>query len=177
MGYSQILDGYEEYVTKMSLHGDDVLYSPYADYGAGIFGAYVIPRPEKVSQDADEQTFAIEALKATSPLIVWRKFARPLEPTNVVLSSLAALIAETDGKEVLVHYRTTGSIPSSVDYSGAESGTSRIYTITAASFSSASRAEKILAARRWSGLDWWFVLGLIPRPDVGSMAPSWGDLR
>lgn len=178
MEYSEIFDNFEAYKTRMEAPFEEgLVHLPYADYGSGVFGVHVVQKPPGGPLDAARIAAELMELKSTSPLVVWKKFSRPLDAKQVLLPSLSALVAETQGKEGLFHHRGPGGVPASVDYSGAESGSSVIYTIPQPALASAGRSETIFAARRWPGLDWWFILGLVPAPDVGGNAPSWGELR
>lgn len=176
MEYSEILEDYEAYKARaISLDNGGKSLFPYADYGAALFGAYVLTNPREPGfelKTPQERLDVVNGLKAVSPVIVWRKFSAPLSSTKVFMSSLEVLVAEVSGKEGLYHYRESDGSLSTVDYSQAGSGSSRVMSLPESALVGLDRASTTAAAMRWTGLEWWFVLGIAPRPEVPDRVAS-----
>lgn len=183
MDYAQVfdsLDALREYLNG-ALNSSDVPAAyirslPYSDFGKAVFGSYLFSADSGLGPlDSASPGYraALAAAMPSASLVVWMKFGRELTEVPTVFGTLAELNAVALVSPPLVTFRQAG-IPAAVDYSAADSGVSRTYTVSPDGYKRTDRRLTSAAVSQYKGLDWQFLVGdsAVPQVRVPSISVS-----
>lgn len=191
MDYAQVFtdhDALKEYLHVAlgqrlpDLPADYVRSIPHADFGKAVFGHYLFP-PESglgtLSPASPEYRAALAAAMPSAPLVVWMKFGKELAEAPTVFGTLAELNAVAAAGPPLVCFRLNG-VPAVVDYSGADAGVSRTYTVSVDGYRKTNRVLTAAALTMYRSLDWHLLVGAtgaestphVSVPSIGVARPS-----
>lgn len=164
---SEVLDSYEIYKAREEALSKDraKIAIAYADYRSALFGVMVMVAPEGgFPEDTAGKTAAVDALKQTAALLLFKKFGSALKASDETRSSLSELLAEAGSRPDCVTVMS-GDRPTIYDYSGSESGICVAISVPVEAVRAASSKERLSMAMCFTGHDWHAVLGYTIMPD------------
>ncbi len=164
---------YESYKARVQSLAEDKrkIFTPYANYGVGSFGSYVMEAPESFPEDPAAKREVLDSMRASASTLTFLRFGNILTPTFEVLGSLEELMARSSGEGTLYFLTPEDGLPTIVDYSFAGFGKANIVTVSAEAFTAASRELRTAVSLKFVGWPWFYILGYETPPALGDKIP------